>query len=266
MIDLHCHILPGLDDGAESLDEAMEMAKIAIRDGIETIVATPHLFRDAVVHEDLGVIEERLRELSEALEMNKIPIEILGGAEIHISHNLIDVIKENRKNLTLNQSSYMFVEFPSDHVFSGAKELFFELMSEGITPIIAHPERNSVFSQNHVFLYELIQMGGLAQVNCGSFSGIYGRKAEESVLCFLELNLIHFIASDGHNTRSLAPKLSDAVKKAEIIIGEERARALVKDNPKALLEDREIPFLPNAVNPEGRKKNLRVKIPFWRRK
>jgi len=266
MIDLHCHILPGLDDGAQNLEEAVEMAGIAERDGIEKIVATPHFFRNNFVHEDSGIIEERCRELSRALEAKNIKVEILGGAEVHISHNLIDEIRKNRSYLVLNRSSYMFVEFPSDHVFSGVKELFFELMSEGIMPIIAHPERNSVFARNPSFLYELVQMGALTQANSGSFSGIYGREAEEAVFSFLELNLIHFIGSDGHNARSLAPRLSEAVERAGMVIGEDRARALVKDNPRAVLEDREIPYLPEAINPGEREKRLRVRIPFWRRK
>jgi len=266
MIDLHCHILPGLDDGAKNLDEAVGMAKIAEGDGIKKIVATPHLFRDNFVYEDLGIIEEKRRELNRVLEMKNIKVEILVGVEVHISHNLIHEIRKNRSYLVLNQSSYLFVEFPSNHVFSGVKELFFELMCEGITPIIAHPERNAVFARNPSFLYDLIQMGGSAQINSGSLSGIYGREAEEAVFRFLELNLIHFIASDGHNTRSLAPRLSEAVKKAEMILGKEEARALVVDNPRAVLEDKEIPYLPVATNPGEREKRLRVRMPFWRRK
>lgn len=266
MIDLHCHILPGLDDGAESLEEAVEMARIAEGEGIEKIAATPHLFRDNFVHEDLSIIKERRRELSKALEVNTIQMEILGGAEVHISHNLIDEIRKNRSYLVLNQSSYMFVEFPSEHVFSGVKELFFELMSEGIMPIIAHPERNSVFARNPSFLYELVQMGALTQANSGSFSGIYGSEAEEVVFRFLELNLIHFIGSDGHNRRFLAPRLSEAVKRAEIVLGKKEAKALVADNPKAVLEDREIPYLPEPVNPNEIQKRFKVKIPFYGRK
>ena len=266
MIDLHCHILPELDDGAGSMEEAVEMARIAERDGIRKIVATPHLFRDNFAHADLGIIKERRKELSKVLKAENIQVEILGGAEVHISHNLIDEIRKDRSYLVLNQSSYMFVEFPSDHVFSGAKELFFELMSEGIIPIIAHPERNSIFARNPSFLYELVQMGALAQANSGSFSGVYGREAEEAMFRFLELNLIHFIGSDGHNTWSLVPRLSEAVKKAENVVGEERARAFVLDNPKAVLEDREVPYLPEAVNPEEKGRKLQVKIPFWKRK
>lgn len=266
MIDLHCHILPGLDDGAENLDEAVGMAKIAEDDGIKKIVATPHLFRDNFVYEDLGIIEEKRRELNRVIEMKNIKVEILAGVEVHISHNLIHEIRKNRSYLVLNQSSYMFVEFPSEHVFSGVKELFFELMSEGITPIIAHPERNAVFARNPSFLYDLIQMGALTQANSGSFSGIYGSEAEEAVFRFLELNLIHFIGSDGHNRRSLVPRLSEAVKRAEIVLGKKEAKALVKDNPGAVLENREIPHLPEPVNPNEIQKRFKVKIPFYGRK
>jgi len=266
MIDLHCHILPGLDDGAGSLEEAVEMARIAEGDGIKKIVATPHLFRDNLEYEDLSIIEEKRKELSQAIEEKNIQVEILRGAEVHISHNLLDEIRKHRTHLVLNQSSYMFVEFPSEHVFSGVKELFFQLMSEGIIPIIAHPERNSVFAEHPEFLYELIQMGALAQANRGSFTGLYGIEAEEAVFRFLGLNLIHFISSDGHNTRSMAPRLSETRKKAAMIVGEERARALVCDNPEAVLEDREIPYRPEAINPAEKEKKLRVKIPFWKGK
>ncbi|GAG22968.1 unnamed protein product, partial [marine sediment metagenome] len=247
--------------GARSVEESLEMAKIAERDGVEKIVATPHLFRGNFVHEDLSIIEKKRSELSHALEENNIHVKILAGAEVYISHNLIDEIRKNRENLVLSQSSYMFVEFPSDLVFSGVKKLFFELMSEGIIPIIAHPERNSVFIHNPSLLYELIQMGGLSQANSGSFSGLYGRRVEEAVLHFLELNLIHFIASDSHNTHSVVARLSEAVKIARMIVGEEKARALVKDNPQAVLDDKEIPYLPEPSNPKEKEKSFKIKIP-----
>jgi protein-tyrosine phosphatase len=261
MIDLHTHILPGLDDGAQSIKESLSMAKIAENDGIKKMVATPHLFRGNSLHEDLSTIEKKRTELSGALKESNIHVEIFAGAEVHISHNLIDEIKKNRENLVLNHSSYMFVEFPSEHVFSGVKNLFFELISEGITPIIAHPERNSIFVRNPSLLYELVQMGGLSQVNSGSFSGLYGRRVEEAVLHFLELNLIHFIASDCHNTRSVASRLSEAVMRAQSIVGKDKARALVKDNPQAVLDDEEIPYLPEPVNPKEKDKSFKIKIP-----
>jgi len=268
MIDLHCHLLPGLDDGAQDLKEALEMVKIAERDGIRTIVATPHLFRSYFPRQDLCVIEEKRKELVQALEEEKVLVNILAGAEVHISHNLIDEIKKNRNHLVLHQSSYMFVEFPSDHVFSGTKKLFFELLSEGVVPIIAHPERNSVFVRNPLLLYELIEMGSLAQANSGSFIGHYGRRIEESVFRLLELNLIHFISSDGHNSGSKAPRISEAMKQAESVVGKEKARILVLDNPQAVLDDAELPYHPDPVNPAQREKRLMIRVPriFKRKK
>jgi protein-tyrosine phosphatase len=268
MIDLHCHILPGLDDGAKSFEEALEMARIAEKDGIEIIVATPHMFREGYVYDDFKEIEDQITKLNHVLRENTVNVKILKGAEVHISHNLIEEIQKNRENLVLNESSYMFVEFPSDHVFRDVKNLFFELMGEGITPIITHPERNSVFSHNTSLLFELTQMGGLIQVNSGSFLGFYGSRAREAVHYFLELNLIHFIASDGHNTKAIAPRLSGAVREVSSRVGEEKANVLVKDNPLAVLEDRELPDFFDPIDPREKEKSLKIKLPdiFGRKK
>ena len=103
-------------------------------------------------------------------------------------------------------------------------------------------------------------MGALSQANSGSFSGLYGKTAEEAVHRFLELNLIHFIASDCHNTRSIVPRLSEAVERAMIITGEEKARALVRDNPKAVLADEEIPYLDDPINPKEKAKSFKINI------
>ena len=266
MIDLHCHILPGFDDGAKNPEEAIEMARLARAEGIESIVATPHLFRGNFGLQSLDSIHEKCLELCKGLMENHIHIDIFPGAEVHISHNLIDEIKKWRQGLCLNRSSYMFVEFPSDHIYPRVKNLFFDLMVEGITPIIAHPERNSVLTGSPALLYELVQMGARAQANSGSFLGLYGRKAEGAVFRFLEWNLVQFIASDSHSAHSNGPGLSEAVKRAETIIGKERAHALVQDNPRAVLENRELPHFYPPVNPLDSKKTFSIKIPkFFRR-
>ncbi|HUU41906.1 MAG TPA: CpsB/CapC family capsule biosynthesis tyrosine phosphatase, partial [Desulfatiglandales bacterium] len=123
MIDLHCHILPGLDDGARTFEEALKMVRIAQSDGIKTIVATPHLFRGGFATGDLASIEEKRRTLNDALGENAIEVEIKSGAEVHISHNLIDEIRAHRNSLTINGSAYMFIEFPSGHIYPGVKNL-----------------------------------------------------------------------------------------------------------------------------------------------
>jgi len=266
MIDLHCHILPGIDDGARTLDDALEMARLAARDGIEAVVATPHLFRGDAAEEDWEAIERASEELRQALRQNQIPIEILSGSEAHVSHRLLPEIRRHRERLVINRGSYLFIEFPSHHIFSGAKNLFFELMSEGINPIIAHPERNSVFIQNPVHLYDLIQMGALAQANSGSFFGLYGSPSREAALRFLEFNLIHFIASDSHDGRGLRPGLSEARRKAETVAGPEMAGALVNDNPRAVIHDEEPPCRPDPRNPGPKSMNISIPKLFGRKK
>jgi protein-tyrosine phosphatase len=264
MIDLHCHILPGLDDGAGSLEVAVEMARLAAEEGIEIIVATPHLFRGGASR-DFDLIREKREELQATLASQGVPVEIKSGAEVHISHNLVDEVRQHKSQLVLNGSSYMFVEFPTDHIYRGVRELFFELMNEGVTPIIAHPERNSVFEQSPELLFDLVSQGALVQANAGSFTGKYGRRASETALRLLEWHLVHFIASDGHNADSLPPRLAEAARKAEILVGGDMARALVEDNPRAVLEDREIPHLPAPKDPKKSKRSLTIGIPKFLR-
>lgn len=261
MIDLHCHILDGLDDGAKSLDEATEMARMAERDGIAKIVATPHLFRGYFAPNDLSIIDKKAESLRHALKENRINVEIIKGAEVHITHNLIDMVQKNRKYLVLDNSSYMLLEFPAGHVFPGVKELFFDLFSEGIRPIIAHPERNYVFMESADLLYGLVEMGALTQANSGSFTGLYGRRVKEAAFRFLGLNLTHFIASDAHNPRPSAMWLSQAVKNIEEKLGDRSLSALVNDNPHAILEDRELTDIPHPIDPKGMEKSFRIKIP-----
>jgi protein-tyrosine phosphatase len=135
-------------------------------------------------------------------------------------------------------------------------------MSEGVAPIIAHPERNSAFRQSPSLLFELIRMGALAQANAGSFLGQNGSSAEAAAFNFLKFRLYHFIASDGHNDRSKAPRLRAAKEKAAAILGEKEAEALVEGNPAAVIEDGEIPYLPEPLDPDEKGNRFKIKLPF----
>jgi len=261
MIDLHCHILPGVDDGAETLAEAEEMARLAGRDGIRTIVATPHLFKGTDRPPDFEFFEGQKEALEKTLNKGGVEVSIKRGGEVHISHSLIAEINRHREKLVVNGGAYMFVEFPHYQVFPGIKSMFFELMSLGIVPIIAHPERNAVFGERPEILYDLVRAGALAQANRGSFLGVYGRTAAAAAARLLEYNLLHFIGSDGHDTTSYPPILSDAVERVGHMIGVKNARALVSDNPRAVLENKEIPFLPSPVDPRASKRSF-----FFRRR
>lgn len=261
MIDLHSHILPGIDDGAQNMEEALEMARIAEQDGVKKIVSTPHVFRYPFNHRDLSVIEKKRKELTWVLKENGIHVDVLSGAEVHICHDLMDKIKRNREILVINQGSYMLVEFPPHNVFSGVIQLFFDLLNERITPIISHPERNLIFMRSPEVLFKLIQMGGLCQANSGSFLGYYGRKAMNAVYYFLDLDFIHFVASDCHKPHSEETSLSEAALRIQDAGGEEKARALFIQNPLAVLSNREIPYIPEPINPQKEERSLKVKVP-----
>ncbi len=262
MIDLHCHILPGLDDGAQTPGMALAMARKAASDGIETIVATPHVFRDGREYWEDAAISCKCEALNRVLGEKGIPVRILPGAEVHVSHDLIAEIRAHRKGLVLNESSYLSVEFPEDLVFSGTAGLFFDLMSDGITPIIAHPERNSVFQRDPARLVDLIRMGALAQANAGSLSGRFGSRALDAVRLFLKSNLIHILASDAHNEAEPGAWLSGAVSRAADLVGPERARAMVEENPRAVISDKPLPECPSPADPRIPKKaSFKLRIP-----
>ncbi len=261
MIDIHCHILPNLDDGAPDVETSLKMARFAEQDGVKTICATPHVFRPPFIQKNLFDIVKKWSDFVPQLKANDIQVELLLGSEVHFVHDLIDVLKINYPYFGLNRGSYMIVEFPSNHVFSGVKQLFFELTSRGLNLIIAHPERNSVFVREPALLYDLIKMGVFTQVNSGSFSSLYGARTQEAAFRFLEWNFYHFLASDSHGRHKRSTRLSRAFRKIQELIGDEEASALVEHNPRAAIEDKEIPFFKDPINPTKKKKTFFIKIP-----
>ena len=160
MIDIHSHILPGLDDGASSLEESIEMCRIAIEDGIKAIVATPHVLKGAYSNENPITILEKI----EQLKINAPDgIEILPGSDLHFQHDIILRVIEQKSIITINNKSYLLIEFPFNGIPIGTNKTFHELLSHGITPIITHPERNLEFIQNPKLLYELVKEGALGR-------------------------------------------------------------------------------------------------------
>ncbi|MCJ7581973.1 MAG: hypothetical protein MUP98_15785 [Candidatus Aminicenantes bacterium] len=261
MIDIHCHILPGIDDGALDVEESLKMARFAEQDGVKTIIATPHVFRPPYIHENPFIIQEKWREFTPLLKSNNIKVELLLGSEVNFVHDLKDVLKINYPYFGLNRGSYMIVEFPANHVFAGVKQLFFELASRGLKLIIAHPERNSVFVRDPGLLYDLIKMGVYTQANSGSFFSLYGTRIQEAAFRFLEWNFYHFLASDSHGKHNRLTRLSGAFRKVRKLVGQEEALSLVEHNPKAVIEDREIPFFKDPINPTEKKQTVFIKIP-----
>ncbi|MBB6454526.1 protein-tyrosine phosphatase [Salirhabdus euzebyi] len=209
MIDIHCHILPSMDDGAASIRESITMAQAAAEEGIRTIIATPHHL-DGKYNNTRTDIEKAVYQLNETLKESNIPITILPGHETRINGDLVDRIQKE-EILPLNKTSkYVFVELPSSHVPHYTSQLLFDIQVAGYTPVIVHPERNSVLTQNPDLLYRFVRNGALTQVTAGSVCGKFGKKIQKFTQDMIEANLTHFVASDAHNTTTRGFYLKEA--------------------------------------------------------
>jgi protein-tyrosine phosphatase len=198
MVDLHCHILHGIDDGAQTIEDSLHMAKQAVSEGIHTIVATPHHQNGKYINEKNEIIQ-RVERLNHYLLEEHIPLKILPGQESRIYGEIIKDY-QNGKILTLNQTGkYLFVELPSSQVPKFTEKLVYDIQLEGLTPIIVHPERNSRLIEDPDILYNLVSKGVLTQVTASSLTGRFGKKIKKFSMGLIEANLTHMIASDAHN-------------------------------------------------------------------
>jgi len=239
MIDIHAHILPSIDDGPETIEESIELCKIAANDGIKKIVATPHS-KDGVYEAKSDKILETVDVLNLKLKENQIDIEILPGSETHIHEGLVESV-ESGKVLTINNSGkFILFELPFVFIPPGTEEFVFNLKANGIVPIIAHAERISAFQKNPELVGQLVKVGALVQVNALALTGRAGPIEKECVELLLKNRWVHFIASDVHSLAGRPPILSKAVGNAAGIVGEEEARALVCHNPEQIINGLDI--------------------------
>ncbi|KRF35922.1 hypothetical protein ASG93_25710 [Paenibacillus sp. Soil787] len=208
MIDTHCHILPGLDDGAGSLEEAVEMAIHAANEGIHTIVATPH-HGDGRHDNDASAVGLAVQELNLELETRNIPVQILPGQEVRVYKGLLDDLEAGTIR-TLNDTQYLLLEMPSYGVPDYVEDLLYELHIQGLTVMIAHPERNIDFIKDPRRLQQLVGQGCLCQITSQSIMGLFGRKIQRFAIQLCKKNLTHTIASDAHNMANRKSDLSVA--------------------------------------------------------
>lgn len=239
MVDIHCHILPGLDDGSDSMETSLKMAEMAIADGITHVIATPHA--DSEYDFNPGLIQSRREEIQSHLGDRLC---ILTGCDFHLSFENLRALRTDLRRFSLNQGDYLLVEFGNFAIPASMDQTLHELKLKGLHPIITHPERNPLIRSQWDRLWGWMNQGCYVQVTAQSITGGFGRRAQQAVDLLLETNAVHFIASDAHNvtTRPLRLKpVYDALVKTE---GEQRARALLEENPRAALENRPLPYLP----------------------
>ncbi|WP_419881728.1 tyrosine-protein phosphatase [Peribacillus sp. B-H-3] len=214
MIDIHCHILPGIDDGAKTIQDSLEMAKLAVQEGITSIIATPHHKNGSYDNTKTDILS-KVKELNEVLKNAFIPLTILPGQETRIYGEILEDY-EAGEILPLNISStYLFIELPSGHVPRYTERLLYDVQNKGLTPIIVHPERNQELIQNPDILYQLVKNGALTQVTASSLVGYFGKIIKKFSHQLIKANLTHFVSSDAHNITNRSFKIIEALDEIE---------------------------------------------------
>ncbi|MCA9766434.1 MAG: tyrosine protein phosphatase [Carnobacterium sp.] len=221
MIDLHCHILPGIDDGAKTMDDSIAMARLAVAEGITHILATPHYKNNRWSNEKSAVLQG-VQAVQKELDKREIPLILFPGQEVRIVGELMQDISENKIQFIDEENQYLMIEFQTATIPAYTDFLFFNLQKKGVTPIIVHPERNYALLKNPTILLNLIQKGALAQLTAGSYVGTFGKKIQQFSEQLIAANLVHFIASDAHNITTRAFHMKDAYQKLEKEFGKEK--------------------------------------------
>lgn len=227
MMDIHCHILPGVDDGPANMEESLAMARLAVSDGIDTVFATPHVYPDGLTSDE---IKEHAAALQKTVTAAGLGLKILSGGEGSSSLEF-----ESLCGYLLHNGPYLLLEFPLSHLPADAPELIFELTAQGKIPIVTHPERNPDILRNPDLLAPLLDAGGLLQLTAESLTGGFGAESRACARHLLRRGWAHFLASDGHSATWRKPVLSKGLQVARKLIGADRARALVLDNPARVI-------------------------------
>ena len=247
MIDIHCHILPNLDDGAESLEMAIAMADMAIEDGVTHIVCTPHANSRYTFQPEL--IRQRRDELQVRYEGQ---ITFATGCDFHLSFENLQAIRENPTRFTLNQKNYLLVEFADFSIPPALDQVLHQLLLSGLVPVITHPERNPLIRTQPARLFQWLRQGCFAQLTAQSIFGKFGRSAQEAAKAWLSAGVFHFIASDAHNITTRPLRLRETYEQVARAYGEDFAHALLVENPRAAFHGLPLPCIPELIDDDGK--------------
>lgn len=245
MIDLHCHLLPGIDDGAPDLATSLAMARIAVADGIQVIACTPHIY--AGMYDNNGpAIRRAVAELQARLGDAGIPLRLTLGADTHIAPDLVDGLRAGRIP-TLHDSRYFLLEPPHHVAPPRLAETVFDLLAAGYVPVITHPERLSWIEDRYPVFIDLARRGAWLQVTAGSLTGRFGEAARYWGERLLDEGWVHILATDSHGVERRPPLLAEGQRAAERWVGPDEALHLVKTRPQGILDNVEPERLPPAL-------------------
>ena len=239
-IDIHSHILYGIDDGSKTLEESINIIKEHVMMGFTDIVVTPHYIENSKYETNNKNKQDILNKLKQELKTQNIKINLYLGNEVFVNNNLEELIKKE-EIATINNSRYLLIEFPMNEKPKDINNIIYELRIKGIIPVIAHPERYDYVEKNPNLVLEWIEEGALLQSNYGSIIGIYGSGPQKTIKKLLKKDIIDILATDIHYPNNKIYLNIDKIRKKIIkSIGEERYTELTKTNPKKIIENKEI--------------------------
>ena len=261
MIDLHCHMLPGIDDGAPNLEVALAMARCAAADGITHIACTPHIYPGLYENHRDG-IAAAIEAFRGILAEQDIALTLVIGADTHLTPDLVDGIR-SRRIPTLNDTRYLLFEPPHHVAPPRLEESVFNLMAAGIVPVLTHPERLSWIDDNYAVFGRLVHAGTLMQITAGSVTGRFGRRPKYWAERMLDEGQVHLLATDAHHIDKRPPLLAEARDAAAKRLGDAEAIHLVLTRPRGILDNvppNELPALP-----DGKMTALKPASGLWKR-
>lgn len=243
LTDIHCHLLPGIDDGAKSWNESLQMAAQAVNEGITTSIVTPHQLGN-YSHNSGDAIRRLTSEFQQKLDQHQIPLRVLPGADVRIDTDMIERLCEG-DCLTLGDTGrYVLLELPHE-LYIPLEPILDQLHRQGMTGILSHPERNQGILRQPKLIPGLIQRGCLMQITADSLIGTFGPAPESCCRAMLEAGQVHFLATDAHSPRSRRPRIQAAMDVACEICGPAYAEAIGCVNPAAVARGEACPELPS---------------------
>ncbi len=253
MYDLHAHILPGVDDGAKTVEDTIAMARVAAETGPLEMLCTPHR-KDITENFSVAYIQDLIAKMNAELKAQNIGLQFLLGMENHLDIDLPAEFVAGRA-LKINGSRYALVELPFFGKANFIEDTLFKIQLQGITPVLAHPERLECFQKEPDLLAKFVESGMLSQVTAGSVVGHFGEKVKKITNGMLKRGLVHILSSDTHFPHGpRSPKLPPGVEAAALIVGKERAHAMVVDTPRAILRNEIVKITSPSDLEEPRKK------------
>lgn len=258
MIDIHHHCLPGVDDGPRDLEEAADLCRLAAADGIETIVATPHVLRGRWQNTSRQLLEDKLAELQDAIGASP---RLILGSEYFFAHDMNEAL-QNGTIVPLADSRYVLVELAAQAVPPLLEQPLYQARLGGWTTVIAHPERNLVFQSKPDLLASLVENGTKTQITAGSLLGDFGPEARQCACEWIEREMVHFVASDAHNTTRRPPRMREAAGVIRELAGDDVADALTRRNPAAVVENHGLEYDPDP-KPASKRGVLDRLKKFW---